>query len=809
MPDRYVCIHGHFYQPPRENPWLETIEIQDSAFPYHDWNERVSAECYAINAVSRALDQQGRITQLVNNYARISFNFGPTVLLWMQQHAAEAYQAILDADKQSVNKFSGHGSALAQAYNHMILPLANSRDKYTQVLWGIRDFEYRFKRRPEGLWLPETAVDIESLDMMAKLGIVFAILAPRQAQRVRAKAGGEWQEAGEGKTDPGRAYQVSLPSGRTMNLFFYDGSLSRAVAFEGLLNNGEDFAKRLLSGFPADNADARLVHIATDGESYGHHHRGGEMALTRALDFIESSGLARLTNYGQYLEEHPPTHEVEIIENSSWSCIHGIERWRSDCGCNSGGHGNWNQAWRAPLRGALDWLRDRVNPAFEKAAQGLLNDPWAARDEYIDVVVDRSPERVGEFLSRQVSRPLSHEEEVMVLKLMELQRHAMLMYTSCGWFFDELSGIETVQIIQYAGRVLQLAGQLFSDTYEKEFLDRLELAKSNIAELKDGRGIYERFVRPAMLDLINVGAHFAMSSLFVEYGERDCIYSYSVATENYRRFQAGKTKLAVGRVKVTSDVTRDFTTLCFGVLHHGDHNITYGIGEYVEPSKYESLVKKLSEAFSSGNLPKTLLVLDEYFKTSTYALTSLFSDERRKILGMIMEPTLEEALAAYEAVYEHHAPLIRFLKESGTPSPKVLYVAADICLNAKLGKAFQSDELELQTVKPLLEEAQSTGVTLDAVRLGLLIKLTIEGMAERLLENPGDLSCMEKLNKAAILSRAMPFEVNLWKPQTLCFQIIHAHWPEFKGKAVQGGNAAKEWIRQATLLAENFSVKLP
>jgi alpha-amylase/alpha-mannosidase (GH57 family) len=785
------------------------VEIQDSAFPYHDWNERVSTECYASNAVSRSLDQHGLITKLVNNYARISFNFGPTVLSWMEHFDVDAYQAILDADKQSMEKFSGHGSALAQAFNHMLLPLANSRDKYTQILWGIRDFEYRFKRKPEGLWLPETAVDLESLDIMAQLGIVFAILAPRQVQRVRAIAGGEWRQSGEGDIDPGIPYQVSLPSGRVMNLFFYDGQISKAVAFEGLLNNGEDFANRLMSGFPADDDGPRLVHIATDGESYGHHHRGGEMALTRALDYIESNGLARLTNYGQYLEEHSPTHEAEIIENSSWSCIHGIERWRSDCGCNSGGHSGWNQGWRAPLRAALDWLRDSVNQAFELSSQGLLNDPWAARNEYVDLIVDRSPERVGAFLNRQAGRPLSHDEETVVLKLMELQRNAMLMYTSCGWFFDELSGLETVQIIQYAGRVLQLAGQLFSGSYEPEFLDRLELARSNIAEHKDGRVIYERFVRPAMLDLINVGAHYAMSSLFAEYNERDCIYSYSVATENYRRFQAGNTKLAVGRVKVTSDVTRENRTFWFGVLHLGDHNITYGISEYLEPKRYETLVKELSEAFSGADLPRTLHVLDEYFNTSTYALTSLFSDERRKILNMIMEPTLNEAQAAYDAVYEHHASLIRFLKGAGTPQPEVLSMAAEMSLNAKLGKAFAGEVPDVSTVKPLLEEAKLAGVNLDATKLGFLLKTTIERLAERLFEDSDDFSCMEQLNNAAVLARSVPFEVNLWKSQTLCFKVIHMHWSEFKAKSVQGDNDARKWIRDATLLAENFSVQLP
>jgi alpha-amylase/alpha-mannosidase (GH57 family) len=809
MSDRYICIHGHFYQPPRDNPWLEDIEVQDSAYPYHDWNERITAECYAANAISRALDPQGRIARLVNNYARISFNFGPTILPWMQAHAPDAYEAILEADKLSTEKYSGHGSALAQAYNHMILPLANGRDKYTQILWGIKDFEYRFQRKPEGMWLPEAAVDLESLEMLAGLGIVFVILAPRQARRVRELPDGQWRETGEWDIDPGRAYVVALPSGKVIHAFFYDGAISKAVAFEGLLNNGEDFAKRLLSGFPENGSGPRLMHIATDGESYGHHHRGGEMALTRALDYIEFNHLARLTNYGQYLEEHPAGQAVEIVENSSWSCIHGIERWRADCGCNSGGHPDWNQSWRAPLRQAMDWLRDSIMPHFEQMAQGLLRDPWAARDAYIEVVVDRSADRVGRFLSSQASRTLSQAEETTVLQLMELQRHAMLMYTSCGWFFDELSGIETIQVIQYAGRVVQLAEALFGKAYEPEFLDRLEQAKSAIPEHVNGKVLYNRFVKPSMLTLKDVGAHFAMSSLFAEYSERDFIYSYSVATENYRRFQSGKTKLAIGRVKVMSEVTYENVTLWFGVLHLGDHNITYGISESLEPKKYEALVKTLSEAFSSGDLPRTLQILENYFQTSTYALASLFVDERRKILGMIMDPILREAQATYESIYEHHAPLIRFLKAVGSPQPRALSVAADMCLNAKLSKAVTGEEPDVASVQPLLDEARLAGITLDGTRLGFLLKTSIERMAEQLFNNPDDCTCMEQLNNAAALARSVPFDVNLWRPQTLCFKIIHTHWPEHKRKAVQGDAEARQWIRSATVLAENFSVQLP
>ncbi len=809
MTGRFICIHGHFYQPPRESPWLEAIEIQDSAFPYHDWNERITAECYAANAVSRIWDTKGRITQLVNNYASISFNFGPTVLLWMQKNAVEVYQAILEADRQSMEKFSGHGNALAQAYNHMILPLANRRDKITQIIWGIKDFEHRFGRKPEGLWLPETAVDLETLDVMAQYDIGFAILSPNQARQVRPIDGNEWQDVSGGRIDHGMAYRVSLPSGRVMNLFFYDGPISQALAFEGLLNNGEAFAHRLLSAFPDNHSAPRLVHIATDGESYGHHHRGGDMALAHALDYIESNGLAQVTNYGRYLDEHPPTHEVAIFENSSWSCAHGIERWRSDCGCNTGGHPGWNQGWRAPLRAALDWLRDTVSPAYEQLAGRFLTDPWAARDDYIDIIVDRSPDRINAFLSRHATRPLNSEDEITVLKLMELQRNTMLMYTSCGWFFDELSGLETVQVMQYAGRVLQLADQLFSEAFEPGFLERLELARSNIPEHRDGRIIYEEFVRPAMLDMKDVGAHYALSSLFQEFDERSSIYAYSATREDYRSFQVGGSRLVIGRATVTSEVTRISSSLCFGVLHLGDHSIACGTGEYQGAQKYEALAKEISAAFAGADFPKTILLLGKYFGTSTYSLTSLFADERRKVLNIIMGPTLREAEAAYSSIYEHHAPLIRFLTGSGAQRPQVLSVAADLCLNAKLRTVLQGEGLDPEVVRPLLEEARLAGATLDATALGLLLAVNIESLAEQLLEQPDDLSRLTRLNKAAQLVRTLPFEVNLWKTQNICYKILHGLCSNFKEKASPGDQNAQEWLRHYTVLADNFLLRVP
>ncbi len=454
--------------------------MQDSASPFHDWNERVTAECYAPNAYARFMDREGHIERIVSNYSRISFNVGPTLLSWLKEKMPEIHQAIVDADHESRERFSGHGSALAQGYNHLIMPLANLRDKQTQVRWGIADFESRFGRTPEGMWLPECAVDNESLDVLAEFGIKFTILAPAQASRVRDMNGGAWQDVNGRQVDPSRPYLVKLPSGRSIVVFFYDGPIARAVAFEHLLENGERFANRLLGAFNGERNWEQLVHIATDGESYGHHFRYGDMALAYALHSIRAGNQARLTIYGEYLEKNPPTREVEVVQSSAWSCEHGVERWWRDCGCNSGGHPGWNQQWRQPLRAALDWLRDQLALRYESRAGEFLKDPWEARNDYIHVILNRSPENIDGFFQRHATRELKGAAQVSALRLLEMQRHALLICTSCGWFFDELSGLETVQVIQYAARAIQLANELFGEDLEAGFLKLLEAAKSNL-----------------------------------------------------------------------------------------------------------------------------------------------------------------------------------------------------------------------------------------------------------------------------------------------------------------------------------------
>jgi alpha-amylase/alpha-mannosidase (GH57 family) len=462
---RYVCIHGHFYQPPRENPWLETVETQDTAAPYHDWNERICAECYAPNGAARIVNNKNQIQRIVNNYARTSFNFGPTLLSWLNENAPRTYRMVLDGERRSRKSYGGHSSAMAQVYNHIILPLASPRDRVTQIRWGIADYEHHYGAPPEGMWLAETAADTESLELLAQHGIKFTLLAPHQCKRIRPlKDAADWTETPDATVDTMRPYLVRFASGASIAVFFYNGPISRAIAFEGLLNSGESLAARLKSGFK-DNSQPQLVHVATDGESYGHHHKYGEMALAYALRLLEADKTVKLANYGSYLEQFPPEFEAEIIDNTSWSCQHGVERWRSDCGCN-GGKAGFNQLWRAPLRQALDELRDAVAPLTEQEGGKFFKDVWAARDGYIEVILDRGAESLERFFSAHESHTLTELERVRARQLMEMQRHAQLMYTSCGWFFDDIAGIETVQVIAYAARVLQLAQELFGQQAE-------------------------------------------------------------------------------------------------------------------------------------------------------------------------------------------------------------------------------------------------------------------------------------------------------------------------------------------------------
>ncbi|HEY0743404.1 MAG TPA: DUF3536 domain-containing protein [Chryseosolibacter sp.] len=795
--EKYICIHGHFYQPPRENAWLEVIEVQDSAHPYHDWNERITAECYGPNTASRILDGKGVIKKIINNYSRISFNFGATLLSWMETNDPETYQAILDADKESIENFGGHGSAIAQVYNHMIMPLSNRRDKETQIIWGIRDFAHRFNRKPEGMWLAETAVDTESLELLVKHGIKFTILAPRQAKAFRKIGAEKWTELDQTGIDTRRPYLFKLPSGNSIVLFFYDGDTSQGVAFNGLLNDGKKFADRLLANFDA-STEPQLSHIATDGETYGHHHKHGDMALAFCLDHIEMHKTANLTNYAQYLSMHAPTYEAQIHENSSWSCAHGVERWRNDCGCNSGGKPNWNQKWRKPLRESLDWLRDKLERIFEEEMSGILRDPWEARNEYINVILKRTDDSIRKFMRDHC---ISDVEPNHVLRMLEVQRNAMLMYTSCGWFFDEVSGIETTQIMQYACRAMQLVSQVSSEAnLEVEFRRRLEEVPSNVPGLGNASNVYQKYVTPSKINLQRVGMHYAVSSLFEEDPDSFPVFNYTTANEIFIRKEAGEQKLVLGVTKVKSNVTRSEKKFAFAVIYMGKHNIIGNISLDMQEEKFASMQVRMVTAFEEGRLGDIIGLMQTYFGPEKYTIWQLFQDEKRKVFNFITQQSMLDLEDSLRRIYNRDYPLVMALNHNGIPIPNAYKTTFEYVLNVDLIKCFQTDKINIRQVERVMTELVNWDLKIeDPGKVERFAGESIFKELKRISAEGDSLKRMERLNRLFPLMFRFNLRPNLYKSQNLFFEI---------SREVLESDRSDEWKRQFNLLGENLGVKV-
>lgn len=685
---KHICIHGHFYQPPRENAWLETIEVQDSAAPYHDWNERINEECYAPNATARVLNDTDHISTISNNYDRISWNMGPTLLSWLEEHDQATYSRLQKADQDSMARFGGHGSALAQSYNHIIMPLANAADQQTQIRWGIADFEHRFNRQPEGMWLSETAVDTDTLEALVDNGIKFTILAPRQCKAVRFQGSEEWHEV-HGGVDTRRAYRCPLPSGRNIDLFFYDGDVSKGVAFEGLLNDGRLLASRLMNTLDAHPGEPQIAQIATDGESYGHHHKKGEMALAFALNYIDENPDFELVNYGQFLELYPPVWEARIHENSSWSCVHGVERWRSDCGCHTGGEAGWHQRWRQPLRAALDGVREQLVKVFEEEGSRLFTDVWSTRDAYIELVLDRSPDRADAFLARHGRRKvISSAEKVKMLRLLEMQRHCMLMYTSCAWFFNEVTGIETLQVLQYANRALHLSEVITGKDYHPAFLTALEKIESNVME--NAAQAYRESVMPARVGLRRVGMHFATSSLFEEDMDDLELFNYRADIHTLHPLRAGGYRLSLGRITIVSNLTAASTTFSFGVLYLGQQTMIGSIRDDFSAEDFASATSLLEQEFRNGHVGEVIALLTKNFGSETFSIWHLFRDEKRKILLSMTNRTLEIAAKNFKDVYYDNYQLMSTMRANDMPLPAAYQAAINFTLHRRLEDALTS-----------------------------------------------------------------------------------------------------------------------
>ena len=790
-----VCIHGHFYQPPRENPWLETVEVQDSAFPFHDWNERITVECYAPNGAARLMDGAGRILEIVNNYRRMSFNFGPTLLGWIERHSPEEYRRIVAADHESRERQNGHGNAIAQPYNHMIMPLASARDRETQIVWGLREFERHFGRCAEGMWLPEAAVHRDTLDLMARHGIRFTILAPRQAQRVRLKGKTKWEDVSGGRIGPRRTYECPLPEGRSIALFFYDGYIAQDLAFGTLLGNGEEFVRRLKGAFDPKCGDAQLVHVATDGESYGHHRPHGDMALAYTLATIEHDPEIELTNYARFLAEHPPEWEVEIYDNSSWSCAHGVERWRSDCGCKLDPGRNWSQRWRTGLRNALDWLREQIDPLFEQRAGALVKDPWAARNDYIAVVADRGPDRLAAFCADHQKRSLAPASVIELLKLLEMQRHGMLMYTSCGWFFDDISGLEPVQNLKYAARAVQLAGDLGLST-EAGLLKRLAEAKSNVAAWEHGAKIYDLWVRPSMADLRRVTAHAAMESALRGRLDADDLGGYRIVPRAFRRTGSDLTSLAVGRIETHSLLTQETEDSVFAVLALGGHDVHCSIRSAAEIADPKRLEDELLALYEKASLTDVVRALDGHFGIRHFTLKDLFLESRRRILAGVTSARMERYESVYRSLFEENQRLMEFVREANASVPKSFLVAAQYVLNDDLEAAVEEliEAGRTERLAAVAGQARRWEVTLRTAQMEPRLRSHLNAMIVRLSEAP-DAAAAKRAAAFVREVRALSLTLYSWQAQNAFKALMVKHGPAVAAASSESDRALLAALR--------------
>jgi len=792
---KHVCIHGHFYQPPRESPWLEGIEKEDSAAPYHDWNERINSECYRPNTAARLVDDANRILSLHNNYESLSFNFGPTLFRWLELHDRWVYEAILKADRESCLRLDGHGNAMAQIYGHIIMPLANRRDKITQIVWGIRDFQHRFGRIPEGMWLSETAVDGETLGIMAELGIRFTVLSPFQAARWRLLDGdGTWKDARGGEIPTGRAYRYRCPNGKAIHIFFYDASLSRGIAFEDLLGHSSRLLDRINAAHESsDRSDGEpwLVHAATDGESYGHHSKFGDMALAAAFkDLLSDSGIA-LTNYGSFLASFPVLAEVEITENTSWSCAHGVGRWERDCGCHIGGGPGWNQEWRAPLRDALNYLRDALAVLYGRQMGKLCRDPWRARDEYIDVLLDRN-RLWDDFLLRHMKKDFGRSGVQRFFQLLEMQRCAMFMYTSCGWFFDDISGLESQIILRWAARAIQIAARMGNTALERPFLSILSKARSNLPSIGNGEDVYLKAVKPEIVEKNRVAASYAVQSLTRGSRQQVHIHSYVVTPQQEEDLGSSPIPCLYGHVSVRDSRTEEEESFLYAVLHFEGLDFRCSVKPYRNPGEQEAILKTLQEAVEKQSTVKMMRTLDELFGTAFFSLQDVFRDLRSSIALEVSRESLAAYTVLQRTLYEIYGPLMASLRQWGIAIPGDLRGAVGRVLSEDVNRLVEKliahegdgaprtgpwDETDfffrahLARLKAVGEKARSWSVTLHVDRAAALLGRV---MIEALLRLKSGFSPVDagKLHRLVRICEVLKTKPDLWEMQSLFFELV-------------------------------------
>lgn len=793
MKDAFVAIHGHFYQPPRENPWLDAIEREESASPFHNWNERIAFECYRPNAYARIVDGQGKILDLFNNYSFLSFNFGPTLLSWIEKQRPLIYQKILEADRESLRRW-GHGNAIAQVYDHIIMPLANVRDQETEVRWGIESFKKHFRRNPEAMWLPETAVNYTTLHVLHQYGMRYLILSPYQALRVKPFASRKWMDVSQGKVDTSRPYRCFLKdwSGKKdieqyLDIFFYDGIISKEIAFGDLLKDGDLFCQRMAQAYQPLKRGPQLIHVSTDGETYGHHKKFGEMALAYALSRGMSSQGLTLINYGAFLEKFTPICEVEIDEGprgegSAWSCSHGVGRWQEDCGCSTGGMPGWNQRWRKPLREALNLLRDDLATLFEKEGEKIFFHPWESRDGYIDVIMDRSSQSIEKFFEKYGRPGLDQKRRIQGIKLLEMQRHTLRMFTSCGWFFADLAGLETTLILQHAARAIQLAEEFTTFEIEKRFLNLLSQARSNLPERGDGLQIYQQIVKPKQVSFEQMINHYALSSLLEGVAKERKLFSYCVETIDQERVEREDQTLFLGRVKVTSDLIPESREFLFGMISSKEDLVQNWISEAEGSVDFNTLRQRGIDGFQKG---KEALkgILTSLFGNRIFTIRDLLKEKRGEIFQKLIHREVGDPIHVYEEVFNRTRPLLEILSEEGMEIPREIRTAAEMALSHRLFHEVQELERDFKSaiakgaIDRIVEDAKRYGCSLRTEEsLSVLNQMLKEKMMSLRRAKPSDSIVQEKLIGEIIplldLAKKWGFDLDLWEAQDRMDEIL-------------------------------------
>lgn len=790
--NRFLTIHGHFYQPPRENPWTGKIEIQKSAAPSHDWNDRILKECYDPNTHSRLLTPQGKIEDQVNNYEYMNFNIGPTLLNWMRYEHPQTYDRIIEADKKSCLRLEGHGNALSQVYNHIIMPLASPHDRKTQIEWGLRDFEFHFGRKSESIWLAETAINMDVVVDLIQAGVKYVIMAPTQFEASRPlvdadpyKNEGEWVHQGPHEMDTHRPYRIYPRdfNGKPicegyLDAFFYDGPLSTAVSFENILKNASVFGDRIASSF-YDKGQPELLSIATDGESYGHHDRFGDMCLAYFFDRIAHDKNIDVVSYAWYLKENPPEFEAKLRnehdEGTAWSCAHGVGRWYRDCGCATGGEAHWNQKWRTPLRAALDYLKDELDKIYLSEMAKITDiDPWEIRNQYIDVIIHNDLKYTETWVMERVN---TDEDSVgsKILGLLEMQKFGMYMYTSCGWFFNDFEGIEPVQNLKYARRAIELLEAFTGDTGETEskFLKLLKKAVTNQSQI-DGESLYLREAVPRIHPEYRLiaGTIFNKASIV-----NSCIRRVdgdaSIRAEIARK---GKHQVLwrVSFQEISTWMTRKYWA--FQVMtESGEEMVVFYPNYRVEESlpvrdKIFKNSKHVFAAFPQGKVIR---------------LHNLFPDDLKHLLDKQTKDAFEALCDEFVDFRERHHLMVGLMTQQKVDLPDYIKIPLKMSHNAKIHKHLQKlliqfDKAQYENAVNLIEQAQEMEFSIDL----RWIEFKYE---ERLLQLLPQLSCQSSqvdvdyieslfkltelasmdINKARIEDAAFPLYRRFWNSKVL------------------------------------------